>query len=544
MRGELALAAAISVALAAGCLERRSEVTSFTTNECVACHGDASNGSDPLIQSAPPNDLYGNTDSEFPGVGAHQIHLHAGETHGAVACVECHQVPTSTDEVGHADTRGPADLVFGELARSGERVPAYDVRTRRCSDTYCHRTSDNVWTRPRLSADACGSCHGLPPAAPHPAGERCSACHGEVVADDNTIRAPQLHVDGEIQVVTADCSACHGQGDDPAPPVDLAGSEDRASLGVGAHQRHLSGGDSSRPLACEECHLVPTLPEDEGHLDDGIAEVIFSGVGLTGERSPSWSRQSGSCVDSWCHGPVDVARESPPWTSEEVLACDACHGAPPAAPHPQLSDCGDCHETAASGDSIANRALHVDGTLQVSDEPECHACHGDDSTPAPPLDTTGAMATSSPGVGAHRAHLEASAIAPAISCETCHVVPAGWLDSGHIDTALPAEVDFSGLALLWNAQPSYAELRCSNTYCHGAAFVSGHDSGGTLTEPTWNVVDGSQSACGTCHGLPPPAPHPAAADPCSQCHENIADDNRTFIRPDLHVDGDVTFRLQ
>jgi hypothetical protein len=28
---------------------------------------------------------------------------------------------------------------------------------------------------------------------------------------------------------------------------------------------------------------------------------------------------------------------------------------------------------------------------------------------------------------------------------------------------------------------------------------------------------------------------------CSACHENIAPDNQTFIRPELHVDGVVTY---
>jgi hypothetical protein len=45
--------------------------------------------------------------------------------------------------------------------------------------------------------------------------------------------------------------------------------------------------------------------------------------------------------------------------------------------------------------------------------------------------------------------------------------------------------------------------------------------------------------------LPPPAPHPRGdLNPtCSACHENIDPDNLTFNRPDLHVDGIVTFTL-
>jgi hypothetical protein len=76
-------------------------------------------------------------------------------------------------------------------------------------------------------------------------------------------------------------------------------------------------------------------------------------------------------------------------------------------------------------------------------------------------------------------------------------------------------------------------------------FPEGHASGGSNTAPSWTTVDGTQAACGACHGLPPPRPHPKAElNPvCNACHKNIASDNTTFLRPELHVDGIVTFEL-
>ncbi len=129
-----------------------------------------------------------------------------------------------------------------------------------------------------------------------------------------------------------------------------------------------------------------------------------------------------------------------------------------------------------------------------------------------------------------------------MQCNECHVVPSDWRDPGHLDTPRPAELTFSGVAASWNAQPVLVGASCQNTYCHGDHFVAGHNSGGSLTRPTWTKVDGTQAACGTCHALPPPAPHPANADTCSDCHHDI-DSNRNFIRPELHVDGDVTFNV-
>lgn len=535
-----------SALLAVGCYDERESSSTTGGGECTSCHGSQSGAGSELVRSAPPRDLFGNTASEYPGVGAHERHLYAGDTHGAIPCSECHVVPSSTEQEGHADSDAPAETVFGERARLGDRSPSYDPVKRRCADTYCHRNEDHVWTRPRASEDACGSCHGLPPPAPHPAATRCDACHGEVIARDRSFTAPELHVDGTVQVRDSICSGCHGSDDDPAPPLDLAGNDSSSERGVGAHQRHLAGGDSSRALSCGECHVVPDTVDDAGHLDgDDVAEVALIGVARAHGGTPSWSPSTLTCSDSWCHGPRVEENTSPQWTAQQSLGCDGCHGAPPAVPHPQIATCGDCHGSVVAGDhvTIIDRALHVDGVVQFIPEPPCNRCHGDDSSAAPPVALSGETSTSAPGVGAHRAHLNGSGSARAVSCETCHVVPSTWISPGHVDDTTPAEVVFSGIAVLWNAQPAYTNGRCADTYCHGASFVSGNASGGSLTEPSWTTVDGSQSACGTCHALPPPAPHPDNADDCSACHQNV-DASRNFTRPDLHVDGDVTFQVQ
>jgi predicted CxxxxCH...CXXCH cytochrome family protein len=150
-----------------------------------------------------------------------------------------------------------------------------------------------------------------------------------------------------------------------------------------------------------------------------------------------------------------------------------------------------------------------------------------------------------PGVGAHRTHVLGTATSRAVACATCHRVPKRVLEAGHLDSLLPAEVALSGVAAAFGGSPEYIGGSCANTSCHGAVFPEGHASGGVLTEPSWTQVDGTQAACGTCHGLPPPPPHPYVerSPDCSTCHENVSGDNRTFVRPDLHVDGQVTFTL-
>jgi predicted CxxxxCH...CXXCH cytochrome family protein len=191
--------------------------------------------------------------------------------------------------------------------------------------------------------------------------------------------------------------------------------------------------------------------------------------------------------------------------------------------------------------SIVRPGRHVDGTVDLRVEERCDGCHGD-LTGAPPPDTLGHGVSSDAGVGAHRAHLRESDAFRPVRCDECHLVPQNVLDPGHLDSALPAEVVFSGVALSFGAQPSYDGQACAETSCHGAVFPDGDDSGGLFTEPEWVRVDGSQTACGGCHALPPrERPHPDIAA-CSECHKTMNPDNLTFSRPDLHADGKVDFR--
>jgi predicted CxxxxCH...CXXCH cytochrome family protein len=206
-----------------------------------------------------------------------------------------------------------------------------------------------------------------------------------------------------------------------------------------------------------------------------------------------------------------------------------------------MTDCSLCHGDVVGNDdiTIVDRTRHVDGVIDVVVPTNCTTCHGGPTDAAPVPGT--------PGAGAHRTHLDGTAISRPVECSACHIVPTSVLDAGHIDTARPGEVTFSGTALANGASPvySYATATCSGTPCHGAVLPDGNASGGTNTTPDWNRVDGTQAPCGSCHAIPPPAPHPyVELNPvCSACHQDIAPDNVTFTRPDLHVDGRVTFTV-
>jgi predicted CxxxxCH...CXXCH cytochrome family protein len=169
----------------------------------------------------------------------------------------------------------------------------------------------------------------------------------------------------------------------------------------------------------------------------------------------------------------------------------------------------------------------------------CYRCHGNSLSPAPPRGIGGAMVASDPGVGAHRSHLavtEKSTWHAPILCASCHQVPAEDNSPGHIDDDdMRAEVIFGDVARTGGLEPTRNDDgTCSNVYCHGATLT-----GGSLNEPLWNLVDGTQNECGTCHGAPPPAPHPEGED-CGSCHQTMEPgNNRAFLDPSKHINGIV-----
>lgn len=543
-----AAACALVVLAASGCLSLREGDSTPRDNRCTACHGSAQAEGDAVLRAAPPTDTRGNTDVSAPGVGAHQLHLRASATHGPVACAECHVVPTRTDAPGHNDSDGPAEVTFGALAALRAGAPAYDATRRRCSDVYCHGYAEtSPWTQPRDEDQRCGSCHGVPPPSPHPQSAACHACHGDVIAADGTFTAPERHVDGRVDVGALRCNTCHGDDESAAPPVSLDGGQTSDHLGVGAHTVHLRGTSSSRAVGCAECHVVPAKVAQAGHID-GVVDVVFSGAALGPSGvAGAWSSQARTCT-AWCHQAGDATAHSPEWTSQGgPLGCEGCHAMPPPAPHPGWGRCSACHDNAEAtdgGQAIIDAALHVNGVVEASPPASCNACHGSDDNPAPPRDVNGRTDTALPSVGAHQAHLQGMGPHRPVECADCHVVPAQTIAPGHADGV--ADVVFSGpavagVALSGGPAPSYEARTCANVTCHDPKpLVANHSAGGTDSQPDWTRLDGSQRTCRSCHGFPPPAPHPQNAD-CGQCHQNYV--SGQFVRPDLHVDGKLTFTL-
>jgi len=370
------------------------------------------------------------------------------------------------------------------------------------------------------SAD-CDECHGDPPAAPHPAADNCFPCHAQTVTEDDKIdEQGGLHANGAVDFAISACDACHGN-----PP----------------------GEPHPEETNCFLCH--PGAVTEAGELKTG-----------------------GSHFD----GSVDV----------ELGTCDACHGNPPDSPHPDADQCNQCHPDSVGEDgALKEGGLHMNGEVEAAgghnegyaapDQhgaefnaagvaacskchgedlsggssklscDKCHAdwqsdctfCHGDDATgsPAPPPNVAGETDTAAAGVGAHAKHLAGDSTwhGLVITCNDCHPMPAGVLTPGHVNGSV--DIEFGEAATQSGAEPTWDGETCTNVYCHGGGLNAADED---ALAPAWNVVDGTQAACGTCHGLPPTVQH-APMEKCAMCHSCVSVDAAT-IRAEgayLHIDG-------
>ncbi|HET9594210.1 MAG TPA: CxxxxCH/CxxCH domain-containing protein [Anaeromyxobacteraceae bacterium] len=174
----------------------------------------------------------------------------------------------------------------------------------------------------------------------------------------------------------------------------------------------------------------------------------------------------------------------------------------------------------------------------------CTTCHGDATrantniAPAPPVDTKGNTATAVPGVGAHQNHLASTRITGVpVACTDCHQTPNGSHPSGTV-FFLWSSLAKGGTGTQVTPSYDFVTNTCTN-YCHGATLA-----GGTLKTPKWTQTDGTQAACGTCHGIPPPTTAHngfTSSTPCGNCHTSYTP---TTVNAGLHMNGQIDVMLQ
>lgn len=331
----------------------------------LGCHGtDTSN--------APPKSIAGATDTTSVAVGAHQAHLNPSPAwHKRVECGDCHVVPADVNSPGHMDGDNKAELMFS--MRAGASTWTGTTCTTGChgSAAWGGAAATPEWTRVDGSQSACGSCHGAPPPAPHPAGSNCATCHPTMEENSLQFRDPDSHINGVIDLVdagaTGGCTACHGSATNAAPPKDLLGNMTGAK--VGAHQAHLRTSNWRHAIPCTGCHVVPQTQNAPGHIDgDNVAEIRFDTMNPTGAYA------AGTCSTMYCHGNGRGGNGTIAWTATGPLACTSCHptnGTNMSGDHRkhivgENMRCSECHATVVNANQvIINADLHVNGVHEV-----------------------------------------------------------------------------------------------------------------------------------------------------------------------------------
>ena len=553
-------------------LNGKADVTGGT---CSSCHGDASRvpsmaGVDSLVASAPPLAPPG---APAFAEGAHLGHMNpdpASPVATPIACAECHAVPT--DSV-HATSPPPARVAFGPLAGARGATPTFVLPAAGCQASYCHgnftygkvtgTSATPLWTD--TVPMTCASCHGMPPTG-HPAvansaASACNACHNLSIDSSGAVIPGGAHLNGRDDIAALGCTNCHGDparvASLPGADVNLVSSPPVASAGtpaatVGAHLGHLNptaGTALMGPMACAECHLVPT---NFDHATTPPAQkVLFGSLARSGGAAPTYVPASLGCAATYCHGNftfngVSGSNATVAWTSTAPLACTACHGMPPTG-HPPIANataagCAQCHPRSVNPDGTINLVDrgHLNGLPDTS-ALGCATCHGNAArtgnlpgtdanlVSAPPVAPPGSPAFAT---GAHEGHVNPTAtsvLMPPIACAECHVVPA---DSAHAKTPPAAVVVFGAFSRTGGAAPTWATTTagCAATYCHGSFNFNGVL--GARATPLW--TDTAPMTCTSCHGMPPTG-HLAVATPvtaasCAPCHPDAINANGTINR--------------
>jgi predicted CxxxxCH...CXXCH cytochrome family protein len=285
----------------------------------------------------------------------------------AALCASCHTATVTSDGTFRDATRH----ANGELDVGLPHPAGYASR----ASGVFHGPDAIRFLQSDAGATECAGCHG-PGLDGNASVPSCNACHAAAGWAAATSPTWQQN-----------CTFCHGtrtRAFDPATQLALAGpppavdeqvaATDRS---VGAHQRHLGQSPSSNGVACQSCHAVPPSATPLAALAhvDGSAAVALPGVQ---QGQPGTYAADAQTCTTWCHAQPGATVPAPTWTSTTPLGCTACHGAPPATgSHPgspqttararagHIFGCDGCHAAVASPTGLANRALHVNGTVNV-----------------------------------------------------------------------------------------------------------------------------------------------------------------------------------
>jgi predicted CxxxxCH...CXXCH cytochrome family protein len=195
--------------------------------DCTFCHGGELDD-----EGAPPRYIDGSIISEGQSFEAHSEHVLGSETHQAIPCQSCHEMPEDVLSIGHIfigdTTPQAAEVVFTEgLSPNAD----WNRNNGTCDNLYCHSSGGETPGQAVHTdrTDSCELCHAGPDSVlarvrdlggqhreheSHDVG--CFECHGPTVAETGRIINAEGHVNGTIDVplpdaeMTFDGNTCQG----------------------------------------------------------------------------------------------------------------------------------------------------------------------------------------------------------------------------------------------------------------------------------------------------------------------------------------------
>lgn len=392
------------------------------------------------------------------------------------------------DRADHKDTVDPSErgllqrwVDSGAPSRDGEMhlVGWLNPRSPNFHGTQLHKDRFNKLFD-LTDRGACGHCHrGAPVRDPKlkdgpDRAPACTTCH----------REPE----GVLA-----CGTCHGDGASRAyPPRDPCFFPNGPK--AGAHAAHLTDSKLRKGhLTCTTCH-PKVYPDDliSGTHADGTVEVVIDET--LGGKGAKYDRTTGSCTVE-CHTQKGK-HQNPVWAKDKNFTCNDCHSSPPA--NHFSGPCSKCHPGVNdTGTAMLDTTFHINGVIDLGRDGSrrCGMCHGVTDDPNDPW----------PASGAHPVH-HGSTLSAALPCTSCHMVPMNVTDKGHFDQGPIPVITFGGLATARGAKPTFdpTTKTCRNVACHGAELAASADYA-----PVWRDAKPGAAVCGSCHLVPPSAPHTA-----------------------------------
>lgn len=476
---------------------------------CTSCHANAAGGTYPVSAGTAPNctachlkglrapsgtsscwDCHGASATDgkpngnaFPNIsGNHTVHVAIAGT----TCATCHTGGGNGTAAHGSSNRVAATAASVKVAFTGQgTAPLWTLATKTCSATNCHGQGAPSW-----GARSGAPVNGFPYSS-----AQCDKCHS------GTATAPFYST--AIPKVTANTDAK-----------------------VGAHTSHLTTPDGlTNAFTCAACHGTVTLTSAT-HMN-GTANFSWSTLATkNGTLVPAYNATTRACSNVYCHGAsmpggdTTGTNRTPVWNVAFLsatlsrAACASCHGFPPptTSGHPAvtipatwpavgaatgaLGTTCSCHANISStgttyANIFVNKALHIDGTLQVSGghavpydthkadvvaaggNTACLGCHAMGTSASPyPAATVGnppdCMSCHKKAAPLH------SGTAAGANCSSCHgLSTATTTKIGRpVGTAYPDRLGYHGGA----SDGAHGTAAC--TVCHsGAGTTSGNNSG-------------------------------------------------------------------